>query len=211
MTLRDYPKVLLRAARLLATRRILSWRIRARHPTMTCDPTAIWNYAYADLADIEIGRNVSVLAYSEIIVYRRSPRSHVPGKLVLGDHAAISFGVNIRAAGGRIEIGAHSAIAQNCVLVAANHTMTNLGNFIDAPWDETRTDVIVGRNVWVGANCTLLPGCRIGDNVIIAAGSVVRGIVPSDEIWGGSPARKLRSLATSPGIHAAAAPAPPQA
>ena len=201
MALRDYPKVLLRAARLLATRRILSWRIRARHPTMICDPTAIWNYAYADLDDIEIGANVSVLAYSEIIVYRRSPRSPVPGKLVLRDHAAISFGVNIRAAGGRIEIGAHSAIAQNCVLVAANHTMTHAGNFIDAPWDETRTGVIVGDNVWVGANCTLLPGCRIGDNVIIAAGSFVRGVVPADELWGGNPARRLHSLARPTDIH----------
>ncbi len=34
MALQDYLKVLLRAARLKATRRILSWRIQARHPTM---------------------------------------------------------------------------------------------------------------------------------------------------------------------------------
>ena len=161
---------------------------------MICDPTAIWNYAYKELEDIEIGYNVSVLAYSEIIVYRRSKRSSVPGKLVLKDNATISFGVNIRAAGGRIEIGKNSAIAQNCVLVAANHTIASGVNFIDAVWDEVRTDVIVGDNVWVGANCTLLPGSRIGDNVVIAAGSVVRGTVPSDEIWGGSPARLLRRL-----------------
>lgn len=211
MALQDTLKMLARAVRLLASRRILSWRIRARHPTMICDPTAIWNYAYADLGDIEIGRNVSVLAYSEIIVYRRSPRSRVPGKLVLGDNATISFGVNIRAAGGRIEIGAHSAIAQNCVLVAANHTMTHVGNFIDTPWDEVRTGVIVGRNVWVGANCTLLPGCRIGDNVIIAAGSFVRGVVPAHELWGGNPARRLRSLAPPTDIHVISAGAVPDA
>lgn len=194
MALHDYLKVLLRGARLRASRKILSLRIRARHPTMICDPTAIWNYAYSEIGDIEIGTNVSVLAYSEIIVYRQSRRSRVPGKLVLKDNAAISFGANIRAAGGRIEIGAHSAIAQNCVLVAANHMMGAGVNFIDTAWDEERTGVILGDNVWVGANCTLLPGCRIGDNVIIAAGSVVRGTVPGGEIWGGIPARFLRRL-----------------
>lgn len=198
MALQDYLGVLLRGARLRATRKILSLRLRARHPTMTCDPTAIWNYGYSDIDDIEIGQNVSVLAYSEIIVYRQSRRSRVPGKLVLKDNALISFGVNIRAAGGRIEIGAHSAIAQNCVLVAANHMIGAGVNFIDSAWDEDRTGVILGDNVWVGANCTLLPGCRIGDNVIIAAGSVVRGVVPSGEIWGGIPARFLRRLPAAP-------------
>lgn len=194
MALQDYPTALLKAARLRATRRILSLRIRARNPTMVCDPTAIWNYGYRDLDDIEIGRNVSVLAYSEIIVFRRSPRSAVPGKLVLGDNATISFGANIRAAGGRIELGAHSAVAQNCVVVAANHVLNPGANFLHAPWDEERTGVILGRNVWVGANCTLLPGTRIGDDVIIAAGSVVRGTVPSGEIWGGTPAQFLRRV-----------------
>ena len=198
MALRDYLTVLLRGARLRVTRNILSLRIRVRHPTMICDPTAIWNYAYADLANIEIGKNVSVLAYSEIIVYRQSRRSGVPGKLVLKDNALISFGANIRAAGGHIEIGANSAISQNCVVVAANHRMGTGVNFIDTPWDEARTGVILGDNVWVGANCTLLPGCRIGDNVIIAAGSVVRGTVPAGEIWGGIPARFLRRLPASP-------------
>ena len=198
MALQDYLKILLRGARLRATRKILSLRIRARHPTMACDPTAIWNYGYRDLDDIEIGQNVSVLAYSEIIVYRQSPRSRVPGKLVLKDNALISFGANLRAAGGRIEVGANSAISQNCVMVAANHTIGAGVNFIDAVWDEARTGVILGDNVWVGANCTLLPGCRIGDNVIIAAGSVVRGTVPAGEIWGGIPARFLRRLPASP-------------
>ena len=198
MALQDYLKILLRGARLRATRKILSLRIRARHPTMTCDPTAIWNYGYRDLDDIEIGKNVSVLAYSEIIVYRRHPRSRVPGKLVLKDNAAISYGSSVRAAGGRIEIGVNSGIGQNCVVVAANHQMGVGVNFIDSAWDEDRSGVILGDNVWVGANCTLLPGCRIGDNVIIAAGSVVRGTVPAGEIWGGIPARFLRRLPASP-------------
>jgi acetyltransferase-like isoleucine patch superfamily enzyme len=52
----------------------------------------------------------------------------------------------------------------------------------------------LGRNVWVGANCVLLPGTRIGDHSVIAAGSVVNSEVPSGEIWGGVPARRLKAV-----------------
>jgi maltose O-acetyltransferase len=54
--------------------------------------------------------------------------------------------------------------------------------------------VTVGNNVWVGANCVLLPGITIGDNSLIAAGSVVSRDVPPNEIWGGVPARKLKDV-----------------
>jgi maltose O-acetyltransferase len=52
----------------------------------------------------------------------------------------------------------------------------------------------VGANVWVGANCVLLPGVTIGDNSLIAAGSVVSHDVPPNEIWGGVPAKKLKDV-----------------
>jgi acetyltransferase-like isoleucine patch superfamily enzyme len=54
--------------------------------------------------------------------------------------------------------------------------------------------VSIGRNVWIGANCVILPGTVIGDNAVIAAGAVVRGIVPANELWGGVPARFIKSL-----------------
>ncbi|MGB1060198.1 MAG: acyltransferase, partial [Ketobacter sp.] len=62
------------------------------------------------------------------------------------------------------------------------------------PWDEDRTDVILGRNVWIGANSCLLAGSRVGDNSIVGAGSVVTGEIPANEIWAGVPARKIKDL-----------------
>jgi acetyltransferase-like isoleucine patch superfamily enzyme len=192
MTVLGHIRAVSRAARNTMVRRILAHRIRARHPDMNCDPSTIWDYGYADIADIRIGRGVTVGAFAEILVHRRSVRSSVPGELILHDGAVISTGVNIRAAGGRIEIGENSALGQHCVVVAANHTSAPGKPFINTVWDETRTGVVLGRNVWVGANSTLLPGCRIGDNTLIAAGSVVRGEVPADELWGGVPARRIK-------------------
>lgn len=192
MTVLEHIRAANRAVRKTMIQRILAHRIRARHSDMICDPSAIWDYGYADIADIRIGQGVTVGAFAEILIYRRSAHSSVPGELVLHDGAVISTGVNIRAAGGRIEIGEKSMLGQHCVVVAANHTTAPGKPFANTAWDETRTGVVLGRNVWVGANSTLLPGCRIGDNTLIAAGSVVRGEVPANELWGGVPARRIR-------------------
>jgi acetyltransferase-like isoleucine patch superfamily enzyme len=177
-----------------AVRWILTHRIRARYPTLLCHPTAIWDYGYNDIDVIDIGGNVSVCAFAEIVVYRRSPFSSVAGGLSIGPGTTIGTGTNIRAAGGMIRIGARSAISQHCVLVAANHAIVGNDARVKRAWDESRTGVQVGDNVWVGASCVLLPGTKIEDNSVIAAGSVVRGTVPASELWGGVPARKLKNL-----------------
>jgi len=114
--------------------------------------------------------------------------------LILKDHSVIGSGVNIRAAGGVIELGEYSGIGEHSVVVAANHSTDKDHLHIRSPWDENRTDVIIGRNVWIGANSCLLAGSRVGDNSIVGAGSVVTGEIPANEIWAGVPARKIKDL-----------------
>ena len=176
------------------TRAVLAHRIRARHPTLHTDRTTIWDYGYHDLDAIEIGKDVSVGPFAEILVYRRSRHSSVPGRLILGDRVIISMGADIRAAGGTIRIGEDSGIGQFNVVVAANHQIRPGEARLRSPWDEERCGIEIGRNVWVSAGCILLPGTVIGDDSIIAAGSVVRGTVPPGEIWGGVPARKIKTI-----------------
>ncbi len=52
----------------------------------------------------------------------------------------------------------------------------------------------IGKNVWIGANATILPGVSIGDGAIIAAGAVVSKDVPENSVVGGVPARKIKSI-----------------
>ena len=52
----------------------------------------------------------------------------------------------------------------------------------------------LGKNVWVGSNSTILQGVTVGDNAIIAAGSVVTKDVPANMIVGGVPARYIRNI-----------------
>ena len=58
---------------------------------------------------------------------------------------------------------------------------------------EVRTDPIqIGSRVFIGANAMICKGAVIGDEAIVAAGSVVVSSIPSGEMWGGNPARKIR-------------------
>lgn len=53
--------------------------------------------------------------------------------------------------------------------------------------------VSIGDNVMIGANCTLLPGITIGDDAVVAAGSLVNRDVPAGAFVGGNPIRLIRS------------------
>lgn len=52
----------------------------------------------------------------------------------------------------------------------------------------------VGNNVFIGHDVILMPGVTIGDNVIIGAKSLVTKDVPSNEVWGGVPARHIKTM-----------------
>lgn len=194
MSIGGLMKILIGDCRLRASRWILACRIRLRNPTLFSDPTAIWDYGYDDVDAIELGANVRICAFAEIIVHRRSRHSSVEGRLVLGNGVAISTGANVRAAGGVIRIGDRSGIGQLCVLVAANHMIEPGVPRFHTPWDNVRCGIEIGTNVWVAAGCMILPGARIGDNAVIAAGSVVRGEVPAGQLWGGVPARYIKTI-----------------
>jgi acetyltransferase-like isoleucine patch superfamily enzyme len=51
----------------------------------------------------------------------------------------------------------------------------------------------IGKDVIVGVNSVILKGVKIGDGSVVAAGSVVTRSIPTGEIWGGNPARKIRN------------------
>lgn len=54
--------------------------------------------------------------------------------------------------------------------------------------------IIIGNNVWIGINVTILSGTKIGDNVIIGAGSIVRGELKPNSVYAGVPVRYICSI-----------------
>ena len=54
--------------------------------------------------------------------------------------------------------------------------------------------IVLGRNVWVGSNATILPGVTIGDNAVVGAGAVVTKDVEANTIVGGVPAKLIKRI-----------------
>ncbi|VVE86156.1 transferase [Pandoraea bronchicola] len=55
--------------------------------------------------------------------------------------------------------------------------------------------IVIERNVWIAAGVTIIGGVTVGENAVVAAGSVVTKDVPPNTLVGGNPARVIRSIA----------------
>lgn len=108
--------------------------------------------------------------------------------LTVGKRVFINAGCKFQDQGG-VEIGDDCLIGHNTVFATLNHDLD----------PSRRADmhpgrIAIGRNVWIGANATILPGVTIGDDAVVAAASVVTKDVPARAIVVGSPAKVVRSV-----------------
>lgn len=108
--------------------------------------------------------------------------------ITLGKRIFINSGCRFQDQGG-IDIGDDCLIGHNVVIATLNHDLApgRRADMHPAP-------VRIGRNVWIGANATILPGVDIGDDAVIAAAAVVTRDVPEKAIVVGSPARVVRQV-----------------
>lgn len=185
-------KILLREPKAYVSRWFRCQQIQYHNPSLNLNFPVGW--IYDEIEAINIGFQVSIGAFSEIIIQARSPYSNIPGRLTIEDFAVIGSHANIRAAGGEIYIGQNSILGQQVSLIASNHTVSPEKPYRDLPWNESKTGIFIDENVCIGAGVTILAGCSIGKNSIIGAGSVVTKNVPSNETWVGVPAKKMREV-----------------
>lgn len=88
--------------------------------------------------------------------------------------------------GAKVKIGDNAFIAPNVGIYTAGHPL-DVKQRNDGL--EYAYPVTIGNNVWIGAAVTILPGVTIGDNTVIAAGSVVTKDIPSNCVAAGNPAK----------------------
>ena len=92
-----------------------------------------------------------------------------------------------------IFIGDNTQITAGVIILAHDYSYSVLGN-IYGELPRQQKDTIIGKNVFIGMNSIILMGSNIGDNVIIGAGSVVSGHIPSNTVCAGNPAKIICSL-----------------
>lgn len=106
----------------------------------------------------------------------------------IGKNVFINSGCRFQDQGG-ITIGDGSLVGHNVVLATVNHNYNSedRGTMYLKP-------IVLEKNAWIGSNATILPGITIGENSIVAAGSVVTKDVPSNSIVAGNPAKFMSNL-----------------
>jgi len=109
----------------------------------------------------------------------------------IGENSFIGHSSQINV-GNHFKIGKDCMIAPLCVFSDAHHEFAD----VDIPINKQPciyNKIEVKDNVWIGSGCVILGGVTIGTGVVIAAGAVVNKSIPDYEIWGGVPAKKIKS------------------
>jgi len=120
-----------------------------------------------------------------------------PPVLRIGDRCVIGRGSHL-VAHHSIVIGDDVFTGPNVYINDQNHTYADPDVPIGRQWP-SNTAVSIGAGSWLGAGVIVLPGACIGRNVVVAAGSVVRGQVPDRCVIAGVPARVVREYVTGNG------------
>jgi len=110
------------------------------------------------------------------------------GDVILKDGASIGIGSIVL---GPVLIGENSACSQNCFISGQSHLYEDISkNFLR---QGVKTEqVVIGKNIWIGANSVILPGVKIGDNSVIGAGSTIIENVPPCSVVVGNPAKIIK-------------------
>lgn len=107
---------------------------------------------------------------------------------VIGDYVTYN-GVQI-AGDGIVKIGNYCHFGEDILIITRNHNYES--SLI--PFDGTFVykDIEISDFCWIGSRTVILPGTKIGEGVIIQAGAVVHGVIPSYSIVGGNPAKVFK-------------------
>lgn len=114
--------------------------------------------------------------------WKPGPSIRIGNRVFIGRHAEFNITDGI-------DVGDDALIAAGCRFVDHDHGIA-LGipmNRQDGP----KAPIVIGKDVWIGANVVVLKGVTIGNGAIVGAGAVVTKSVPENEIWAGVPARRI--------------------
>lgn len=113
------------------------------------------------------------------------------GDVRIGRRSYLNAGTVIYSGNG-VDIGQGVLIAANCTLAPTNHAYRRRDQTIlEQRFAPSKGGIVLGDDVWIGANVVVLDGARIGQGCVVAALTVVRGALDPYGIYAGNPLRKV--------------------
>jgi virginiamycin A acetyltransferase len=137
-------------------------------------------YENVKVSNSFISGNVEIGRFSSINGPNTSVISSAKGNIIIGSFCSIARGVQIQEFNHRFNRASSYYFAQN---------MFNLSRDFDI---DSKGDIIIEDDVWIGANCIILSGVKISRGAVIAAGSIVNKDVAPYSIVAGNPAKFIK-------------------
>lgn len=91
-----------------------------------------------------------------------------------------------------VHIGDFTQIANDVNIIGADHNFRTAGTPLVFNGREKLKPTVIGRDCWIGANCIIICGVKIGNGAIVAAGSVVTKDLNEYGVYAGVPAKKIK-------------------
>lgn len=150
-----------------------------------------WIAAKVDYAVIDHLRPLSELRTGSPCEIHPSVSLRHARNIEIGSHTRIQPNAVLWASpNAKIVIGDNTGLGPGAKLFASNHQFKAGEPYHKQPW--TERDIRIGNDVWVGAGTIIVAGVTIGDQCVIAAGSVVTKDIPPGVVAAGVPARVLK-------------------
>jgi virginiamycin A acetyltransferase len=169
-----------------------------KHPMIMPDGTVVKqvvhlkeviNHPKISVGDFSYYHNFEVLDdYASFLAPYLFPLS--PDRLIIGKFVQIAHGVRFITASANHKMNGFSTYPFSNFMMTSETTSED----IVAMFKESshKGDIIVGNDVWIGFDATIMPGVKIGDGAIIGAKSVVTNDVEAYTVVGGNPAKVIR-------------------
>ena len=110
-------------------------------------------------------------------------------KCSLGNNSGIGRNCVVN---GTVTIGDDVMMGPECMFFTENHAFDNINIPMNKQGNSVEKPIVVGNDVWSGARVLVMPGVKIGDHCIVAAGAVVTKNVPAYALVAGNPAKVVR-------------------
>ena len=155
----------------------------------------IVGYIRASFLGVRLGSGARIHPRADIKLASYIGNAQIAKSVIMNEGSYINSGIVSNA-----QIGKFVSIAYNVIIGPTEHNTklpsmsphSPLMKSLNISTDLPISLVIIEDEVWIGANTVILQGVKIGHGSVIAAGAVVTKDVPSMEIWGGVPAKKIK-------------------
>lgn len=120
---------------------------------------------------------------------------------IWGDYSRVKFGKNVQVnnaifntESGEIVIDDFTFFGHNVSLLTGTHDYKSKNDYRQSKVPSVGRDIHIGKGVWIASNVTIVGPCKIGDNCVIAANSLITGEIKKDSLYAGVPAKFIKEI-----------------